>query len=238
MKRIAIALNAVLVGIIVIQACNSSNNADKNNNKISLCPDPCRHCKAYNDNDPIPGEVKGDVVQILSDAYNADFAKSHITGSELHPNDPHNTARVATSRDALSLVFDLDKIKNLVWKMEQAVCTHGCDTSVKLGIRFYYVKYSMDSLEKMPSSMQQVIRANPNKHALVMVPVFKRRTDTEWYDFDYTAVLNGCRFERIPGRERGEIFYGVGITGGGDNHGGVGPPPEPGTYPTNQPPQP
>ncbi|HET6993536.1 MAG TPA: hypothetical protein VFI06_01080 [Chitinophagaceae bacterium] len=236
MKRIAIALNALLVGIIVIQACNS------NNNKRSLCPDPCGHCKSYNDNDQIPGEVRGDVIQILSDAYKEDYPKSHITGTEIQPNDPHNLAKVAMSRDALSLVFDLEKIKNLVWKMEQAICANQCGDSVKLGIRFYYVKYSVESLAKIPvdirNSIEPAIRANPNKHALVMVPVFKRSTDNEWYDFDFRGVSSPCKFALLSGTNWTEFSLGTGILGGGDNHGGVGPPPDPGTYPTNQPPQP
>jgi len=237
MKRIAIALNAVLVGIIVMQACNP-----KNNNRSSLCPDPCRHCKPYGEDVRLEGEVNVDIVRMLSEAYNADYPKSHITASGSQPADPHNTERVALAPDGLYTIFDLEKIKNLVWKMEQAVCSNGCDTSVKLGIRFYYIKYAMDSINNtnITEDMKLVMRANPNKHALVMVPVFKRRTDTEWYDFDYRGrgVSAGCVFERISGRRHdAEFFYGVGVLGGGDNHGGVGPPPEPGTYPTDQPPQ-
>jgi hypothetical protein len=232
MKKIAIALNAVLVGIIVMQACNP-----KNKSQISICPpDSCRHYKPYN-NVELPGVVKADVVQMLSQAYYHDAGKAFITGSEFHPLDPHNTARAASSRDALSMIFDLEKVKNLIWKMEQAVCTSGCDTSLKLGIRFYYIKYAMDSLAKLPYEMQQIVRANPNKHALVMVPVFKRTQDTEWYDFDYTAVINGCKFLPVGRLGTDDVFFGIGITGSGDNHGGVGPPPEPGTYPTNQPAQ-
>jgi hypothetical protein len=239
MKRIALALNALLIGIIVIQACNAGNNTGQNVTNI----DPCRaiHCKPYGDDVRLQGEVDVDIVRILSEAYAADYPKSHITGSGSRPVDPHNTERVAPGADGLSTIFDLEKIKNLIWKMEEAVCTHGCDTSVKLGIRFYYIKYAMDSINNsnITESMKLVMRANPNKHALVMVPVFKRTTDAEWYDFDFKrGVSANCKFERISSRgHNSEFYYGLGVLGGGDNHGGVGPPPEPGTYPTDQPAQ-
>ncbi|HEV7779937.1 MAG TPA: hypothetical protein VGO58_01660 [Chitinophagaceae bacterium] len=236
MKKILLATNILLLGIIVFQACSTSSTSNPGRS-CSSCGDP---------NARLEGVISGDLLDTLSGAYLADVYKSFVSDVEnvhIDPNHDHSTERVIpdyrTGRDsdALSMFFDLGKIKTFISKVENSVCTSGCDTSIKLGIRFYYIKYRFD-LDK-DNELAGLPRNYNNKHALAMVPVYKSKRDGKWYDFFFNpnpVSGAGCVFDRtIIDIDGGyNTFALVGGDGDGTNHGGVGPPPAPGTFPTSE----
>jgi hypothetical protein len=243
MKKILIATNIVLVGIILFQSCNNGSSGRASATSI---PDTClsRLCKNY-DTVRLKGTINGEVLDSLSNLYYKDVFKSFISDLENEVVDENNTARTCITkpnwpngrrRDAMSMFFDLEKIKNFIWQVERSVCKSGCDTSIKLGVRFYYIKYpnniaGIDGLEGVPPDYK-------DKHALAMVPIYQNKTDSKWYDFYFKpneSIIGPCVFYR-PLRDPGDgnfVTYALlGGDGDGTNHGGVGPPPEPGTYPS------
>lgn len=88
----------------------------------------------------------------------------------------------------------------------------------------------MEGLSNIPDEAR-------GKHALVMVPAYWNSTKNDWFDFDYRNVGSVCRFFPIPYHgQRQELAPSItGVSGDGTNHGGIGPPPFTGTYPTNPP---
>ena len=229
----------MLLGIIAFQACNSNktNNTDNTDNtdkKVSLTNTPCSSCG--NSDKRLEGVISGDLLDTLSKAYLADVCKSYVSLTGPVPADGPSTDRVARKRDALSMFFDLEKIKTFISKMENSVCKSGCDTSIKLGIRFYYIKYQFGADRE--NELSGVPREYEGKHALVMVPVYQKKSDMQWYDFYFSpdAITSGpCVFSRtIIDLDGGYNTFGLlGGDGDGTNHGGIGPPPDPGTFPTN-----
>jgi hypothetical protein len=183
-------------------------------------PNPCSQvfCKEYDTID-LPGVIDGALLNTLSKDYNEDLNKSNISGTG--------------NKDGLSMVFDIEKLKNLIWHIQKAACTANCDSKMELGVRFYYIKYPATlGTEQAPAGLRgtdglQVI--NQNQHALAMVGVY-RFPNGEWYDFDFNNLFSAC--SGLTGGVSDTVGT-VAILGEGSNHGGVGPPPFPGTYPTN-----
>ena len=241
MKKILLFLNVILLGIIGFMACNSSNS-DHNASATSEPIDPClaKFCREYPRTEP-SGVIEGWLIDTMSGSYAADQGKGYITGTQDHPADPHNPniARAVSlgQRDGLSMVFDLKKLKSLIWKMHKNACDNHCDSTVELGIRFYYIKYPLATgTDNPPRGLSGIGADVRNKHALVMVPVYKSKRDNEWYDYDLWNSGNQC-FRPIinMGREGDDVIYFSGVgADAGDNHGGVGPPPETGTFPTTE----
>jgi len=243
MKKILIATNVLLLGIILFQACNSKKENSASARVATI--DTCNRmlCKPY-DGVGLNGIVSGDVLHELSVRYCQDANKSlvyEVSGN--HPDNDHNTAKLGPHdcvpalvrrRDALSMVFDLEKLKNFIWKVQKSVCKSGCDTSIKIGIRFYYIKYP-DSMSKY-EALIGLPRDSRNKHALAMVPVFQK-PDGNWYDFYFNPdrpLPTRCVFEELLSDPDNHIIT-IGVLDDGSdgtNHGGVGPPPLPGTYPS------
>ena len=228
MKKLLIASNVILLGIILFQVHSQINKpAAKRGQAAFYHPyDSCtgKFCKDYS-NIPLQGVISGDLIQKMSIAYSRDPAKSKINYNNQHvPVLPNKRLQ----QDALSVCFDLEKIKNFIWHMEHAICIAGCDSSQQIGIRIYYIKYDTAG---MPADLKHAIGSNLNKHSLVMVPAYK--TGNEWHDFDYSKVEPGCAFTKIDISLSKFFSAGLISLGSGDNHGGIGPPPAPGTYPTN-----
>jgi hypothetical protein len=220
MKKLLITVNLLLLGIILFMACNHQTGTD--GDSIYNPPSKCRSrmCKDYS-NIELRGIISADVIQKMSLAYAADPGKSKINYK------PEGGPKQAN--DALSLVFDLEKIKNFIWHMEDAVCRAGCDSTQQIGIRFYYIKYDTT---KLPEELKSQFSKNLDKHSLVMVPAYKFKD--EWYDFDYKNVKPGCKFDKIALSLNKFVAAGLINPGDGDNHGGIAPPPDPGTYPTTR----
>ena len=228
MRKLLIASNVLLLVIILLQA-TSQVSPDKSTMRSSNLPDPCssRICKDYTHIE-LPGMINGQLAKSMSEAYARDQGKAYITPGPLG-------SKVRTP-DALSISFELEKIKNLIWKIEHSVCRVGCDTSVKLGIRIYYAKYpsSLGAQSRPQDDLTGLPREYANKHTVFMTGVYKK--NNQWIDFDFNKVSSGCKFESIAVSLNKFSFWGLleGQDNSGDNHGGIAPPPAPGTFPTQQ----
>ena len=239
MKKILIATNIVLLGIVIFQYVNSNNQLVATV-PPPLCTDTCFK-KMYKPYEAIelPGRVRGYLIKQMSDSYKADLGKSLINTVCLSvPPNPNITAKSGLLPDALSVTFNIEQLKNLIYRMEIAACRFDCD-SVQLGIRYYFIKYpcevgpnrrERDGLEALPASVA-------GKHSLVMVPAVKVRQPNgtwEWIDYALWSSKKGDCFPKIYISGEDEIFTLDGsFPDPGDNHGGVGPPPNPGTFPTS-----
>ncbi len=214
MKNALLAINLVLVAIIVMMACHQKGTIRRERDS----PDCQRLCSDYSTSLEPRGMITVQQIAALSGAYAADPGKSLITNGN-------------GQEDALSLVFDLDKVKNFIWLIENATCKARCDTSVKLGLRFYYIKYDRDSIGADSALFKAIGGNNINKHSLAMVPVYHNESDDMWYDFDYRIVgsQGTCNFDQPPvGGKPGAGLLSIQA----DNHGGLSPPPGRGTYPS------
>jgi hypothetical protein len=183
-------------------------------------------CKEY-PGVPLNGLVRGDLLDSMSKAYANDLNKSKVNFNPDQPN--------ASVSDALSVSFDLDKIKNFIYKMDSATCN--CDSTKAFGIRFYYIKYTPSLLNNSALLSQDdplwgLINANQNKHSLAMVPVYKNISGGDWHDFDINSIGKNCTFQPMGIKYLNKVTQAGIVIGSGDNHGGIGPPPEPGTYPS------
>lgn len=230
MKKILILSNVLLLGIILFMACNSGSPKEKiDTTKFGATKPEKKDCLSeicmdYTDRH-LEGEVNGDLLRDMSEAYADDKSKSRIDYASKGDKAP---------KDALSITFDLEKIKHFIWNMETGVCRAGCKGKT-LGIRFYYIKYPQGvDTSDVPADLETVLRENANKHALAMVPAYLG-SDRNWYDFDYNMLTEGsCDLAGSippPKKGKGKSVALISI-GSGTNHGGIGPPPDPGTYPS------
>jgi hypothetical protein len=219
MKKILIATNILFLGIIAFQACNSDHPKEAVAS-TSYCDDSCmvKFCKPYN-YDLMPGVLEARIIHHLSDSYAGDNGKGFINGDD-------------NSRDALSVVFNIEKIKTLIYMMQDKACKYGCDPSTELGIRYYFIKYPSDLNPNRTDGLNLPID-NSNKHSLVMVPVYRTNPNGDWYDYDLWVSQKGNCFPAID-TNRMHVAPGGGVLpDGGDNHGGIGPPPGSGIFPSN-----
>lgn len=237
MKKILIATNILLLGIIFFQGCNP-----KKDDKLaasSSTADPClmRFCKAYDGRD-LQGKIDVKSIMEMSQAYKGDEGKSFIKNTCVVVNDTHNIAKIGMGQDALSVVFDIEKLKNLIYQMECKAYTQHCDTSLKLGIRFYYIKYPCDlgPLRHKGDGLDGLTTGESSKHSLVMVPAYKNKVSKEWYDYNLWDIRTCFPWIGIKNSTDDAVgrFTGI-LPDAGDNHGGIGPPPEPGTFPSSDP---
>jgi|GEM_PF-1161385 len=184
-------------------------------------------CKVYTEED-LNATLTGEIIREMTKAYAEDFGKSRI-------NIEGQNARTA-KEDALSVVFDLEKIKALIYMMESKNCNNNCGKNKKLGIRYYFIKYpndlgnhpENDGLQDLPEDLR-------NKHSLVMVPAYFDKRDNAWYDYNpWGLPKTDCYPKIILDGNSNNLKQLVAIepTDAGENHGGVGPPPKPGTFPT------
>jgi len=226
MKKLLIASNVLFLGIILFQARSQSTaRIVYKSNYFSSLADSCGICKDYSGM-PLEGIISGRLLEKMSVLYSRDPGKSKVNYN------PCNGGFITKRpQDALSVCFDLEKVKNFVWHIQTAACNAHCDSTLQLGIRFYYIKYDtagMDTRDEMRSWI--IHNGLLYKHSLAMVPAYSK--NGEWHDFDYTQTIESpCVFR--PVHSVNAKIFGVTSMGNADNHGGIGPPPQPGTYPTN-----
>lgn len=224
MKKILIASNVLLICVIIFQACNTYRRV-----QVDPSTDKCAGiaCKSY-DSIGIPGLVDGKLVRSMSEAYSHDIGKAYIKGC--------NSASGRLKQDAWSVCFNIEQIKNLIWKMEYEACRAGCNRKdIKLGIRFYFIKYPELPDATIPEDFREIINLHKGKHSLVMIPaVWRKGRDTTYYDFVLNGGNTNCFFQPVRQLDGNpKLMWAVLPVDEGDNHGGIAPPPRPGTYPTN-----
>jgi hypothetical protein len=224
MKKLLIAGNLFLLGIIIFQACKSKSKPKSKFitpvmiTKIDTCDIlPCKNYEGI----PLEGEIDGSLLTTLSVDYSADLGKAFIDGC--------SATKGISAPDALSVCFKLEQLKNLIWKIEHAACLSNCDSV--FAIRFYYIKYPPGvGTSKAPAGLEAIsLLGCEGKHSLAMVPAV--RISGEYYDLDLADSLSFCPLKKGKQPGAGSKGYLTG-TGDGDNHGDVGPPPPLGTFPT------
>ncbi len=220
MKKMLIAIIILLLVIIFLliycncrKKCTTGKGSDKPADSCNVI------CLTAPEGD-LEGMIDYTSLVNMSRAYASDPGKNTITGTE-------NT-------DALSMVFDLNKIKTIIWEMEHRQCSLKCK-KLKLGIRYYYIKYPPNvGTPGAPDCLDGIVATEKNKHALAMVPVWWDEQDRVWRDYNVWERSKDC-YPKFPPKTSADSLH-IGLTGtngnGGDNHGGIGPPPAPGTFPT------
>jgi hypothetical protein len=228
MKKMLIAIIILLLIVIALLLfCNCKKKCVTCNEpgKPGKPADSCQLvCFDYTDGN-LSGMIDLTSLAEMSRRYAEDPSKGYINGTG--------------QRDALSMTFDLEKIKTLIWQIENSVCSNGCDKR-QLGIRYYYVKYPETvGTSEAPESLRGIDPSERNRHALVMVPAYWDNENGQWKDFDiWNAGRPDKCYSVFPSPPRvGQDTIRAGLTGmdgdGGDNHGGAGPPPEPGYFTGN-----
>ena len=230
MKIVSFILGFLLATAIMYWFNPFQEKPDDNNCREQLC-------KAYSADD-IHSTLTAAIIQKMSEAYAKDKGKAHI----------YDTTGILTDKeDALHVVFDLEKIKALVYMMESKRCINKCADNIELGIRYYFIKYpgdlrigrnEGDGLDNLDSTYR-------NKHSLAMVPAYWDKAKDKWIDYNpWTSSSDVC-YPSIPkilnnasasaeqkgGKETLKPTLFLEPTNGGKNHGGLGPPPSPGTFP-------
>ena len=210
----------LVVLMFVGLGCNPSKEKLGSTGSVKKCIN--RTCLSISEA-RLTGTLNYNTIRTLSNSYAIDPWKSKIYSST---NDVKN--------DALSVVFDLEKLKALIYFMEMQNCTNKCSKDYELGIRYYYIKYP-SNLENEPegSDLSGLDANNSNKHSLAMVPVYRKIGATTWLDYNPWASDGDNCFAQIkecePNHKNPVI---IAVPDAGENHGGIGPPPEPGTFPT------
>ncbi|MBK6371767.1 MAG: hypothetical protein IPF67_00555 [Saprospiraceae bacterium] len=130
--------------------------------------------------------------------------------------------------------------------MESKRCLNKCADNIELGIRYYFIKYpgdlrigrnEGDGLDNLDSTYR-------NKHSLAMVPAYWDKAKDKWIDYNPWTSNSDICYPSIPKRsdaiersaqtkedKKPEATLFMEPTNGGKNHGGLGPPPSPGTFP-------
>ncbi len=223
MRKLLITANVILA-VFYFSACKQKLDLKPGStNKCGLVV-----CKDYS-GIPLDGVVDGNTLRSMSQAYADDRGKGFVSLAPDISGPPE--------RDALSVVFRLEQLKNLISQIEQAACNAGCDSTTELAIRFYMIKYpaNMGSTD-VASCLKSLPAFCSNKHSLAMVPAFKK--DKEYYDFSLNNLVKDCFQHPLSitdsGSKRRAAIIAIPMPGSGDNHGDLGPPPGLGVYPTNE----
>ncbi len=231
MKKLLIASNILLLGIIGFQVFNQGNDSNNNmtlDGKLVYPGDSClaRICSGFNSND-FSGQISFELAAKMSRDYNAGIGKNFIwKGTQM--------SRV---EDASSVVFDLETLKRYIWYIESNVCKRGCNKKdLKLGIRFYYAQYPNEFMMRTSAYLKTLDIDYANKHTLFMVPVYRFTLSKGLYKNFNPAAVRGCEF---PWDGLDSVPVPVNIALGGDdpneqNHGSLRPPPAgTGVFPEN-----
>jgi hypothetical protein len=231
MKKILIATNVLLLGIILVQACSQKNDRNKKaetDARLAIPLDSClaRVCSGFGSTD-FKGQISFELATQMSRDYNAGTGKNLIwKGSQM-----------TRTEDASSVVFDLATLKKYIWYIESNVCRRGCtNKGLQLGIRFYYAQYPDANIMRKNDDLNTLDLNYADRHTLFMVPVYRFMFTKGIYKNFNPLAVRGCEFlwdgtDTVP--------VPVLIALGGDdpdqeNHGSLRPPPAgSGVFPNN-----
>lgn len=207
-----------LVIIFILLYCNCKKKKDCADVK-PLSPCDSALCKGFNTGMP-EGRIFYATAIKMSRDYGADLGKNRVWEGN-KPTD---------SMDALSIRFDLDKMKQYIGYIERSLCQVGCPDTTVLGLRFYYAKYppanEMTTFEfaGLPPSFAR-------KHTLFVVPTYWDPLKQKHIDFDPAQVIGTCQLQPISPLFMSTIGTAWGAPvideSGSDemNHGSLRPPP-------------
>lgn len=212
------AINCLLIGIILFQACNSS----KIITPATPHSNPCLRCDEVSLAD-LHGMVSYETALKLSEDYVSDSGKKLIWKGGDKTNRP----------DTRNVWFSLPKLKAFIGYVEQQACLAKCEKSKRLGIRVYFAKYPGSNntpLGILPDGYQ-------NHHTVFFTATYYDAAAKMNVDFDPAHVKTGCGFSPIHDPLKDSVFMAIPLLGsaGGDqqNHGGLVPPPDgKGAFPT------
>lgn len=218
MKKILIASNIVLLGIILILLFYRKSSFIKGSYSSSACASS----KCMTPAGPAKGRISSGTARMISQQYKSDQGKSFIWSPGGRTN----------QEDACSVWFGLETIKRFIWEIESASCGNNCTDT--LGIRIYYARYPENL-----SSVTEFADLNPayaNRHTLFMVPTYWDEASRQYIDFN---PASGCRgsfdgpslIKSLPSM----IYMPSSEEQTTQNHGGLAPPPDgvnSGTFPT------
>lgn len=216
--------NLIILGLVLIVLYLIWRRKDS-------CPemDKCRMqaCKIYTESDLV-NTIDDQLLRSMSEAYAQDLAKSRVHSR------PGN-ARTDTA-DALSIVFDIEQIKALIYLMERKRCENSsCDPGTKLGIRYYYIKYPDNLGPQCPyPALNGLDKSLRNKHSLAMVPAYFNTAENMWKDYYPRLSTQSRCFPEVTNLTVKEnnlkSIANVLPQSAGENHGGMAPPPPTGIF--------
>ncbi len=223
MKKVLIATNLVLLGIIYFQSCISSK-------QVIVTPEGSRKnwvCLNYADS-VFNGITYGTAYNMFETYGDNQFTR--ITNNP-HPN----------TEDSRYVWFSLDVIKKFIYKIEDTLHAKGADPSTRLGIRFYFAAYPSRAEMRAIKDLDQLPATYAKRHTLFMVPTYDiaSETGTIHQDFNAFEPLSTARRPapsvQLNNETIKKVFTlkmaGLGITNDIyiQNHGEIGPPPQSGT---------
>lgn len=184
-------------------------------------------CKDYTENDLV-NTIDDHLLSSMSEAYAYDLAKSRVHSGA-------DNARTDID-DALSIVFDIEQIKALIYLMEKKKCENSdCDPNARLGIRYYYIKYPDNLGPGCPyPALSGLDKSLRNKHSLAMVPAYFNTSENMWKDYYPRLSTQSRCFPEVTNLTVKEnnlkSIANVLPQSAGENHGGMAPPPPTGIF--------
>lgn len=191
MKKILIATNVLLLGIIFFIGCNSTDKKDpaKKPAESGITETgivPIQKCtniitRAY-DGSEIEGTIDAFVAKEMSQAYARDAYKKFIWPGE---------GNRATQQDARCIWFELDKMKSIISQIENSVCGNECKNQLKLGVRIYYAKYPAETgTNRAPADLRFLPADYAGRHTVFLVGTYDKKG--VHIDFDPANVEDKC----------------------------------------------
>jgi hypothetical protein len=166
MKKVLIGTNVFLLAVIIFQSCKIGGQGSS-----VLTPS----CLKYNySNVPFEG-VEANLVQ-KSIADYRDFYSNRIS------------INGKSQKDARSVWFSLEQLKNFIYHIEYNTCKNGCNKA--LGVRIYFLRYPD---KNNWGSYPHLMKSNPdasyaNLHSVLFIPTyFDGQYDS---DFDPRRINN------------------------------------------------
>lgn len=216
MKKALIFTNIIFLIIICFLACNNEQAEQTACEKI--------HSKSYS-GEPQEGYLNVNLAKEIADAYDADQEKAYISMG----------GKMTGMQDAHRVWFNLEKLKQYIWQIEDTLCKQGCNLdSLGLGMHIYFAKYP-------DSSRIKEFGVDPSyaNHQTIFMTATYRGTKNN-IDFDpYHIGTEKCKPTPLSAYIRSDNKDGMMLKGSGEepgvlNHGSISPPPEgTGSFPSD-----
>jgi len=244
MKKILVATNILLLGIIVFYACNPNPSGVRNPTEPDVAVN--NDCLPRSLSAPLTSEEDGSIDAFLAQRISQNYANDPYKGFIYNPFEATTdvgTARASRIQDTRSVWFDLRKLKSIISSIENSVCDNNCKIPLKLGIRVYFAKYDpVVGPSSTNDDLKNLLPTYGNRHTVFFVATYDGGKGNH-IDFDPMNVGNQCTptpFKQLLLNTQGN--YRVNTLGKQriftadstvENHGDLMPPPDgTGTFPT------